>query len=32
LEEYGMIISVKVGVLYIDVFQLVGVLWIVKST
>ena len=31
LEEYGMIVSVKVGFLYLDVFQLVGVLWMVKS-
>ena len=25
LEEYGMIVSVKVGLLYIEVFQPVGV-------
>jgi len=31
LEEYGMIVSVKVGFLYTEVFQPVGVLWIVMS-
>ena len=31
LEEDGMIESVKVGFLYIEVFQPVGVLWIVMS-
>ena len=31
LEEYGMIMSVKVGLLYMEVTQLLGVLWIVMS-
>jgi len=31
LEEYGMIESVKVDFLYIEVFHPVGVLWIVMS-
>jgi len=30
-EEYGMIVSVKVGFLFMEVTQLVGVLWIVMS-
>ena len=28
-EEYGIIVSVKVGFLYTEIFQLVGVMWIV---
>ena len=28
-EEYGIIVSVKEGFLYMEIFQLVGVLWIV---
>ena len=31
LEYYGMIVFVKVGFLYIEVFQPAGVLWIVMS-
>ena len=31
LEEYGMIISMKVGFVYTDVFQPAGVLWMVMS-
>ena len=31
LEDYEMIMSVKVGFLYMDVFQLMGVLWMVMS-
>jgi len=30
-EEYGIIVSVKEGFLYMEIFQLVGVLWIVTS-
>ena len=31
LDLHGMIVSVKVGFLYMDIFQFVGVLWIVTS-
>ena len=31
LEEYGMIVSVKVGFLCMEITQLVAVLWIVMS-
>ena len=30
-EEYGIIVSVKEGFLYMEIFQLVRVLWIVTS-
>ena len=30
-EEYGIIVSVKEGCLYMEIFQLVGVLWMVTS-
>jgi len=30
-EEYGMTVSVKEGLLYLEIFQLVEVLWIVTS-
>ena len=30
-EEYGMIVSVNVGFLYMEVLQFVGVLWMVMS-
>ena len=30
-EDHGMTVSVKVGFLYMEVTQLVGVLWIVMS-
>ena len=30
-EEYGIIVSVKEGFLYVEIFQLVGVLWMVTS-
>ena len=31
LEVYGMIASVKLGFLYMDIFQFIGVLWMVTS-
>ena len=30
-EEYGIIVSVKQGFLYMEILQLVGVLWMVTS-
>jgi len=30
-EKYGIMLSVKEGFLYMEIFQLVGVLWIVTS-
>jgi len=30
-EEYGIIVSVKEGFLYMEIFRLLGILWIVTS-
>ena len=30
-EEYGIIVSVKEGFLYMEIFELLGVLWMVTS-